>query len=218
MEWLRNLRALLTVGGGVFKGLDEESAGADPIGLFDHWLKDARRARIYLPESFALATATGDGVPAARMMLFKGTDAGQGFRFFTNFESRKADELTANPVASMVFYWPILHRQVRVEGRIEKLSEEESRAYHQTRPRGSQLGAWSSRQSSVIEDRRYLEESYREHERRFGGSDVPLPPFWGGYRLVAERIEFWQGRANRLHDRLRYTREGNRWRVERLSP
>jgi pyridoxamine 5'-phosphate oxidase len=165
----------------------------------------------------ALATSTADGSPSARMMLLKGFDQ-RGFRFFTNFDSSKGDELTANARAAIVFHWATLHRQVRVQGRVERISQEESAEYFATRPRGSQLGAWASQQSAVLENRRQLDEQYREHEARFKGTEVPLPPFWGGYRLVPERIEFWQGRANRLHDRLSYTRRDDRWVVARLSP
>ncbi len=151
------------------------------------------------------------------MMLLKGCDE-RGFRFFTNYESRKGEELVSNSRAALVFYWGRLHRQVRVEGTVEKLSEEESRDYFRTRPRGSQLGAWASHQSSVLQTRRELEERFREYESRFKGQEVPLPPFWGGFRLAPERIEFWQGRANRLHDRLLYTRSGRGWERVRLSP
>jgi len=211
------LRALFTLGKGVIRGLSEEKAGPDPLALFAEWFKDAKRAGVYLPEAMSLATATSDGKPSARMMLVKGFDE-RGFRFFTNYESRKSDDLTANPRAAMVFHWGILQRQVRIRGDIEKLSEEESRAYFRTRPRGSQLGAWASEQSSVLENRRELVERFREHEQRFKDTEVPLPPFWGGYRLIPHSIEFWQGRANRLHDRLLYTRESDGWKVVRLAP
>ncbi|UCC75129.1 MAG: pyridoxamine 5'-phosphate oxidase [Gemmatimonadota bacterium] len=205
------------MGRGVLKGLSEESAGSDPLALFSEWFEDARRSSIYIPEAMTLATASKDGRPNARMMLVKGFDE-RGFRFFTNYESRKGDELADNPRAALVFHWSALQRQVRVEGVVEKLSEEESSEYFATRARGSQLGAWASNQSSPIEDRRLLEQAFRERETRFKGSDVPLPPFWGGYRVIPQAIEFWQGRANRLHDRLRYTREDDGWTVARLSP
>ena len=211
------LRSLFILGRGMLKGLSKETAGPDPLALFAEWFEDARRSGIYLPHAMTLATASKDGRPTARMMLLKGFDE-RGFRFFTNFDSSKADELADNPRAAMVFHWPRLQRQVRVEGTVEKIAEEESREYFATRPRGSQLGAWASDQSSPVEDRRRLEEAFREHEARFKGSDVPLPPFWGGYRVIPHVIEFWQGRANRLHDRLRYTREADGWAVVRLSP
>jgi pyridoxamine 5'-phosphate oxidase len=201
----------------VLKGLAEETAGPDPLALFSEWFEDARRSGIYLPEAMTLASASKDGRPSARLMLLKGFDE-RGFRFFTNYESRKAEDLTDNPRAALVFHWSRLQRQVRVEGEVEKLPEQESREYFATRPRGSQLGAWASNQSSPIDDRRYMEEAFREHEARFKGSDVPLPPFWGGYRVIPEAIEFWQGRVNRLHDRLRYTLGDDGWTVARLSP
>ncbi len=217
MSILSRLRSLVTAGRGLLGGLSEESAGSDPIALFGRWFEDARRSGAYLYDAMALATSTADGSPSARMMLLKGFDQ-RGFRFFTNFDSSKGDELTANARAAIVFHWATLHRQVRVQGRVERISQEESAEYFATRPRGSQLGAWASQQSAVLENRRQLDEQYREHEARFKGTEVPLPPFWGGYRLVPERIEFWQGRANRLHDRLSYTRRDDRWVVARLSP
>jgi pyridoxamine 5'-phosphate oxidase len=217
MSILSWLRALATLGRGVLRGLSEETAGPDPIALFGKWFDAARRSGVYLSEAMALATATSDGIPSARMMLLKGFDA-RGFRFFTNYESRKAEELTENASAAIVFHWARLHRQVRIEGTVEKLGEEESAAYFRTRPRGSQLGAWASRQSSVLASRRQLDQQFDDAEARYRGREVPLPAFWGGYRLVPRRIEFWQGRANRLHDRLLYEREGSGWRVSRLSP
>ena len=217
MALISTLRAVLAAGRRALKGLSEEDAGPDPIALFARWFDDARRARIYLYDAMTLATATADAVPSARMMLLKGFDE-RGFRFFSNYDSRKSDQLKANARAALVFHWPLLHRQVRVEGTVERLPEDESRDYFRTRPRGSQLGAWASAQSSVLDGRRQLDERYEEYERRFEGEDVPLPPFWGGYRLRPERVEFWQGRANRLHDRLLYTREDGGWSVVRLAP
>lgn len=217
MSFTTTLRSLLTLGRGVLKGLSEETAGTDPIALFGRWFEDAKRAGLYLPEAMTLASVDRDGAPSARMMLLKGFDA-RGFRFFTNYGSRKGVQLANNSTAALVFYWGRLHRQVRVEGRVEKISEEESRAYFQTRPRGSQLGAWASQQSAVLASRRELEESFKEHSARFEGQEVPLPPFWGGFRLVPARIEFWQGRANRLHDRLLYTPADGGWKIERLAP
>jgi len=217
MSLIGRLRALVTMGRGMATGLSELEAGADPIALFSDWFATARQSGIFLPESMALATSTPDGVPSARMMLLKGFGA-DGFVFYTNFESRKGGELLENPRAAIVIHWPILERQVRVEGTVEQLTPEESAAYFRTRPRGSQLGAWASRQSAELENRAAMEQRFREHETRFKGGEVPLPPFWGGFRLVPRRIEFWQGRLNRLHDRLRYTRDGDRWTVTRLYP
>jgi len=151
------------------------------------------------------------------MMLLKGVEAG-GFVFFTNYESRKAAELAANSRAALVFHWAVLERQVRVEGKVERLSPVESEVYFRTRPRGSRIGAWASKQSRPLPDRAELEARVREHDARFAGGEVPLPPFWGGFRLVPERIEFWQGRLDRLHDRLRFERERGGWRAVRLYP
>lgn len=217
MRFLSFLRSLLTAGRGTWMGLSEDEAGPDPIALFGRWYEDARRTGVYLHEAVCLATATPVGAPAARMMLLKGFDP-RGFRFFTNYGSRKADELQANDKAALLFHWSLLHRQVRVEGTVERISQEESAEYFRTRPRGSRIGAWASQQSSVLGGREQLEEAFRKYEREFDGLEVPLPPFWGGFRLRPVRIEFWQGRANRLHDRLVYVREGGDWKVVRLSP
>jgi pyridoxamine 5'-phosphate oxidase len=164
-----------------------------------------------------VATATPDGAPSARMMLLKDVDQ-RGFVFYTNYQSRKAGELLANPRAALVFHWPVLQRQVRVEGAVARLPQPESETYFRTRPRGSRIGAWASRQSTELATRAELDQRVREYEARFAGQDVPLPPFWGGFRLTPSAIEFWQGRVNRLHDRLRYTRVGGGWAVTRLYP
>jgi pyridoxamine 5'-phosphate oxidase len=211
------LRTVFTLGRGVVRGVPPLTAADDPIAFFQRWFADARAAGIYLPESMAVATASADGAPAARMMLLKGVDD-RGFVFFTNYESRKGDELRANPRAALVFHWAVLQRQVRVEGPVERLPEAESAAYFGTRTRGSRIGAWASRQSAELVSRAELERRVREQEERFTGREVPLPPFWGGFRLTPVAIEFWQGRINRLHDRLRYTREGSGWTVVRLYP
>ena len=211
------LRALDTTGRGVVRGLSEDEAGTDPIALFDRWFREARRAGLYLPESMALATATPDGKPSVRQVLLKAFDE-RGFVFYTNYESRKGAEIAVNPHAALAVHWPILQRQVRLEGRIERVSEEESRAYFATRPRGSRLGAWASSQSAPLPHRQELERRFEEVRARFEGGDVPLPPFWGGYRLVPATLEFWQGRVDRLHDRLLFTRRSGVWSVERLYP
>lgn len=193
------------------------TAADDPIVFFERWFREARDAGLYLPEAMTVATATPDGVPAARMMLLKGVDQ-RGFVFFTNYESRKGRELLANHRAALVFHWALLQRQVRVEGSVERLTSAESEAYFQTRPRGSQIGAWASQQSAELRSRDELDGRVREQETRFAGETVPLPPFWGGFRLLPTAIEFWQGRINRLHDRLRYTRVDGRWVMSRLYP
>lgn len=164
-----------------------------------------------------VATATNNGAPAARMMLLKGVDS-RGFVFYSNYESRKAGELLANPRAALVFHWAVLQRQVRVEGGVTRLTPDESEAYFRTRPRGSRIGAWASKQSAALPGRGELDGRVREYEQRFADREVPLPPFWGGYRLAPAVIEFWQGRVNRLHDRLRYTRTDGGWSVSRLYP
>lgn len=217
MSLLARVRALLTLGQGVARGLPDGTADADPIVLFQEWFDAAGRAGIFLPEAMTVATATLDGTPSARMMLLKGADA-HGFVFFTNYESRKGEELAANPRAALVFHWAVLERQVRVEGRVTRLSSEESEAYFRTRPRGSRIGAWASRQSQALPTPQTLRDRVARYEREFGTGDIPLPPFWGGFRVMPERIEFWQGRLNRLHDRLRFERAGEQWRAERLYP
>lgn len=217
MSLLSRLRTLVTFGQGVVRGLPAATADRDPIELFREWFAAATRAGIFLPEAMTVATATPDGAPSARMMLLKGVDDG-GFVFFTNYESRKAVELEANPRAVLVFHWPVLERQVRVEGSVTRLPEAESFAYFHSRPRGSRIGAWASRQSRPLATRAELEDAVRRYEREFADGDIPLPPFWGGYRVAPERIEFWQGRLNRLHDRLLFERAGTGWRAVRLYP
>jgi len=217
MSLRSRLRSLLTFGQGVLRGLPDARADADPIALFGEWFRAAREAGILLPESMMVATATKDGSPSARMMLLKHFDA-RGFVFYTNFESRKSRELDENPRAALVLHWPVLQRQVRIEGTVARIATEESEEYFRTRPRGARIGAWASRQSAALENRAQLETSVRECEKRFEGGDVPLPPFWGGYRLHPERIEFWQGRLDRLHDRLCFTRAGDGWKTTRLHP
>ena len=165
----------------------------------------------------ALATAAADGLPSVRMVLLRGVDE-RGFVFHTNYNSRKARELAANPQAAMCFHWHTIEEQIRIEGRAERLPPEESDAYFATRPRGSQLGAWASDQSAVLPSREALEERYQEVERRFESRPVPRPPFWGGFRLIPDRIEFWYGKADRLHERISYTRDRAGWRIDRLYP
>lgn len=198
-------------------GLLEKDLAKDPFRQFEKWFQEAGAAKLPEPNACVLATAGRDGRPAARVMLLKGVD-GRGFTFFTNHDSRKGRALDANPQAALVFAWLPMERQVLVEGPVQRVSREEAEAYFHSRPRGSQLGAWASPQSTVIASRAVLEESYKVTERKYAGQEVPLPPNWGGYRLAPEAVEFWQGRPNRLHDRLRYRREGGAWVIERLSP
>lgn len=197
--------------------MPELTPADDPIAFFQRWFEDATASGLYLPDSMTLATATPGGAPSARMMLLKGVDHG-GFVFFTNYESRKAQELLTNPRAVLVFHWAVLQRQVRIEGTAERLPPAESQAYFQTRPRGSQIGAWASQQSAELASREELDRRVEAYEAKFAGQDIPLPPFWGGFRLLPSQIEFWQGRLNRLHDRVRYTRDGQGWTVARLYP
>jgi pyridoxamine 5'-phosphate oxidase len=196
----------------------EEEFSPDPLEQFARWFEEARRAGLELPEAMTLATGDGDGTPSARMVLLKGVDE-RGFVFFTNYESRKGRELADNPRAALVFHWPLApRRQVLVTGSVEKVPEDESDEYFRTRPRGSRLAALASRQSTVVPDREVLEHAFAELERQHPGEDVPRPAWWGGYVLQPDTVEFWQNRPNRLHDRLRYRREGEDWILERLSP
>lgn len=189
----------------------------DPFALFREWFDAAVAAGVELPEAMTLATATPEGRPSARTVLLKGVDE-RGFVFFTNYESRKGRELEQNPHAALVFVWPVEpRRQVIVRGRVERVPQTESETYFRTRPLGSRLATWASRQSEVIPNREAVERAYADAEERFG-DDPPLPPWWGGYVLAPEVFEFWENRPDRLHERLCYTREGSGWSVERLSP
>jgi pyridoxamine 5'-phosphate oxidase len=197
--------------------LHEDEVDRDPFRQFSRWFDEATRAGESEPNAMTLATATADGRPSARVVLLKGVDAG-GFQFFTNTSSRKGDELAANPRAALVFFWPTLERQVRIEGRVEELSRAESAAYFAMRPRESRIGAWASQQSRFIPSREWLQRAFEEAAERFGTDEVPLPDHWGGYRVVPDLIEFWQGRENRLHDRILYQRAADGWNIGRLSP
>ncbi len=198
--------------------LNEEDVNRDPIRQFAVWFDEARQCGHSEFNAMTLATATAEGRPSARMVLLRGVDE-RGFSFFTNYESRKARELEANPYAALVFFWHELERQVRIEGRVERVSAEESDRYFHSRPRGARIGAWASPQSQVIAGREILESRYLESESRHPDEAIPRPANWGGYRVIPDSIEFWQGRPNRLHDRLRYVLLPNgNWQIERLAP
>ena len=197
--------------------LRKSAVDPDPLEQFRRWYAQAEATGMRAPQTMALATATADGAPWVRMVLLKGADA-RGFVFFTGYVSRKAVELDANPRAALLFHWEALGRQVRIEGRVERVAGQESSAYFATRPRGAQLAAAASRQSSVLRDRAEIDDRVAELAREHEGSDVRRPDHWGGYRLVPEAYEFWQHRDDRMHDRLRYRRSNGDWVVERLSP
>lgn len=199
------------------EGLDREHLDDDPVRQFEHWFNDAREAGILEPNAMSLATTGADSQPDLRTVLLKYFDH-DGFVFYTNYGSRKARELEENPKAALLFPWVGLNRQVIVQGSVSRVSQTESLRYFASRPRGSQLGAWVSEQSRVIRSRGLLEQKVAEIKRKFGDGDIPLPSFWGGYRVVPHRIEFWQGRPSRLHDRFEYLRSDNGWTIQRLQP
>lgn len=198
-------------------GLDKGDVMPNPIEQFRVWFNAAVAAGIHEPNAMHVSTVSADGRPDGRIVLIKGvSDA--GFVFYTNYESRKGRQLTERPVAALTFFYPELERQIRIEGQVEKVSAAESDAYFNSRPRGSQIGAWVSNQSRVVDSREILENRQRELEARFEGQPVPRPPYWGGFRVVPDVLEFWQGRPSRLHDRIQYRKEGQQWIIERLSP
>lgn len=198
--------------------LREEELDPSPFAQFQNWFSAAENAGLIHPNAFTLATSGNERRPAARMLLLKGFDD-KGFVFYTNSESKKGNDFSENPNASICFWWGVLERQVRIDGEVELVDESAADLYFASRPRGSQIGAWASPQSSVIESREVLESRYREIEKQYEGKDIPRPPYWQGYILIPRTIEFWQGRPDRLHDRLRYTQvaQGN-WEIERLAP
>ncbi len=198
-------------------GLAEKDLARDPFRQFEKWFAEAQAAKVPEPNAMVLASCTPDGRPSTRTVLLKALD-GRGFVFYTNYESRKGRELAGNARASLLFPWIAMERQVMVEGTASRVTREESDAYFHSRPRLSQLAAWASNQSSVIGDRALLETAMKALEKQYAGTDVPLPPNWGGFRLAPESVEFWLGRRSRLHDRLRYRRDKDGWAIERLAP
>ncbi|PSF13407.1 pyridoxamine 5'-phosphate oxidase [Marinobacter fuscus] len=199
------------------EGLDREQLDDDPVKQFQQWFEDARTAGILEPNAMSLATTGRSGMPDIRTVLLKYFD-NHGFVFYTNYTSRKAQEMAENPQAALLFPWLGLNRQIRIQGSVEKVSKAESLRYFASRPRGSQIGAWVSEQSRAITSRGLLEQKVAEMKQKFSSGEVPLPGFWGGYRVVPERIEFWQGRPSRLHDRFEYVREADGWNIQRLQP
>lgn len=198
-------------------GLDENSIKTDPMEQFSQWFNAALESEITEPNAMILSTVSPEGSPSSRTVLLKGLEA-DGFIFFTNYESEKGRHIGNNDNVAILFLWLDLERQVRITGRAEKLPTPASETYFKSRPVDSQIGAWASSQSEVVPGREYLEKKFESMKQRFSDGEIPLPPFWGGYKVVPSKMEFWQGRPNRLHDRILYTRSGNGWKIERLSP
>lgn len=198
-------------------GLDQQDILQSPIKQFKKWFGESLSAQVIEPNAMFLSTISQEGYPQGRIVLLKELDD-HGFTFYTNYNSHKGADLSAHPLAALTFWWAELERQVRIVGKVEKVSEAESDAYFSIRPRGSQLGAWVSSQSNVIENREVLTDKLAKFEKQFGDQLVPRPPHWGGYRVIPQEIEFWQGRPSRLHDRIRYQYQNNEWKIERLSP
>ena len=210
---LADMRKVHTLG-----RLLEEDAGENPFDLFRKWLQLAVSENLTEASAFSLSTADkASGRPSSRMMLLKELDD-KGFVFYTNYESGKGKTISENPQAAILFFWHTLEKQIRIEGKLEKVTPEETKSYFHIRPRESQIGAHASRQSSVIPDRNYLDNRYAELEKEFADGEIPVPSYWGGYRLLPDMMEFWQGRPSRLHDRIRFRKDGNAWIKERLSP
>lgn len=217
MSLLNKIRCAFTLGQGVLINLPDLDPSMSPFEQFQLWFKSAQDCGIVLPESMTLSTVDADGRPSCRVVLLKELNE-EGFVFFTNYESKKSQELDHNSHVALTFHWNILQRQVRIQGVVEKISESDSNAYFQSRARGSRIGAWASKQSSVIDSRKDLEKQVKFFTDKFSNQEVPLPEFWGGYLVKPTSIEFWQGKADRLHDRFNYVKEGEDWRVDRLSP
>ena len=203
--------------GSVKRALAEHNVHRDPVVQFNNWFSRVLKSKNPQPLAMALATASAIGKPTVRIVLLKAVDS-RGFSFYTNYDSVKGRQLAENPTAALLFYWAQFGRQVRVEGTVERLTRKESLEYFEQRPRTSRIGAWASHQSNIIESRLLLESRFRKYQKKFRNGTVPLPNYWGGYRLVPRRFEFWQSRPNRLHDRIAYVRQRNSWRIVRLSP
>jgi pyridoxamine 5'-phosphate oxidase len=197
--------------------LDEKEVNADPLRQFELWMKEAIEAKVNEPHAMVVSTVDKNGKPSSRILLLREV-SDKGFSFYTNYHSRKGSDIEQNPFVCLNFFWPELERQVRVEGKLSKQTDRESDEYFETRPRESQLGAWVSTQSHVLKSREELERKFAETEQKFSGKPIPRPPYWGGYNLKPERLEFWQGRPHRLHDRIQYTINMDSWKIERLFP
>lgn len=217
MTLLEKLRCLFTFGQGVALPMAEIPEDKSPFSIFNTWFEDANKSGLLLPEAMSVSSCNSEGQPSSRMVLLKSFDE-RGFVFYTNYGSRKSEELIANNQVALLFHWSVLQRQVRIEGRVEKISKEESEAYFHSRGRGSQIGAWASNQSQKIISKDELHQKEKQYEQEFAGKQVPLPEFWGGYRVVPHYIEFWQGRANRLHDRLCFEKVDGNWQTYLLQP
>lgn len=217
MTFLEKIRCLFTFGQGVALPLPEISPDSDPTSLFKQWFDDANKSGILLPEAMSVSSCNSDGQPSSRMVLLKEFDQ-EGFVFYTNYGSRKCQDLAENNKVALLFHWNVLQRQVRIEGTVEKVSEQQSEAYFHSRDRGSQIGAWASKQSHKLEHDNELKDRFSHYQDKFAGQDVPLPEFWGGWQVKPHYIEFWQGRASRLHDRICFERDNDKWQQFKLHP
>ena len=217
MTFLEKIRCLFTFGQGVALPLPKIPANSSPMPLFKHWFEDANSAGILLPESMSVSSCNSDGQPSSRMVLLKDFDE-QGFVFFTNYNSRKSHDFADNDKVALLFHWNVLQRQIRIEGRVERVTEQESELYFHSRDKGSQIGAWASKQSQKLSHDDELKDRMKHYQEKFSDTEVPLPEFWGGWRVKPTNIEFWQGRANRLHDRICFEKDGEGWAQYKLHP